>query len=181
VGSDSWLAELFRTGANPGGYLLNSIQLALTDATGNPSAFTAMIYNQSPFLGAIEPGSSIASLSGSLTPVAAGTYTYSPASNLTLSPSTYYFIVLTAGTPVASAAYEWSTTSTDAPTLSNGWEGGGDLLSSSDGLARNWDELLSTYPLFAISGTPVPEPSVLGLLVLGGFFLVWHRRKAKAI
>ena len=182
VGSDSWLATDIRTGTNASGYLLNSVQLALTDASGTPSGFTAMIYNINPRIGVAElPGSSLGTLNGSLDPVAAGVYTYSPASTLTLSPSTTYYIVLTDGTPVADGAYEWSVTSTRAPTLSGGWIGDRILLSSSDGL--NWEgQLPNDLPQFAIYATPaVPEPSILGLLALGGFFLVRHRRKAKAI
>jgi len=39
--------------------------------------------------------------------VAGGTFTYTPLSNLTLSPNTPYFIVLTAGITIANGAYEW--------------------------------------------------------------------------
>src|ERR1035441_1891498 len=45
VGSNSWVAVGIYTGTNPGGYVLNSIQLAMTDASGNPSGFMAMLYN----------------------------------------------------------------------------------------------------------------------------------------
>ena len=136
VGNDSWLAADFWTGNNPGGYLLNSVQLALTPASGNPSGVMAMIYNNRAYPSAPILGSSLGTLNGSLDPVTAGVYTYSPASNLTLSPSTAYFIVLTAGTAVANGAYEWSFTSTYAPVSSGGWYAGTALLSSSDGL--NW-------------------------------------------
>src|SRR5476649_23015 len=44
IGSDSWFATGFFTGTNPGGYMLNSVQLPMTAATGNPSGFTVMIY-----------------------------------------------------------------------------------------------------------------------------------------
>ena len=180
VGNNSWLATDFETGTNAGGYLLNSVQLALTDATGNPSGFSAMIYDVNPkSIAGAEPGSSVCALNGSLDPVGAGIYTYSPASSLMLSPSTEYFIVLTAGTAVADGAYQWSVTSTDAPTLSGGWNGAHIPLSSSDGV--NWGPFASTYAQFAISGTPVPEPSTLGLLALGGCLLVWRRRHAKPV
>jgi hypothetical protein len=178
AGSDSWLAADFETGTNAGGYLLNSVQLALTNASGNPSGFTAMIYNVNPnIIAGAAPGSSLGTLNGSLDPVASGIYTYIPASSLTLSPTTEYFIVLTAGTGVADGAYEWSYTSTHAPTLSGGWYGDHILLSSSDGL--RWGPGPG-YAQFAISATAVPEPSTLGLLALGGSLLVWHCRKAKA-
>ena len=182
VGNDSWLAADFVTGTNAGGYLLNSVQLALTNASGTPSGFTAMIYSYNPLLygAAVLPGSSLGTLNGSLDPVAGGIYTYSPASTLTLSPGTVYFIVLTAGTGVASGAYEWSVTSTQTPTLSGGWHGDDTFLSSSGGL--NWGPVANAFPQFAIYATPaVPEPSTLGLFVLGGFLLVWRHRKAKAI
>jgi hypothetical protein len=110
--SDSWLATGVFTGNNVGGYLLNSIQLAMTDAYGNPSDFSVMIYNESDNLHAVLPGSSLGSLNGSLSPVTGSIYTYVPASSLTLSPNTFYFIVLTAGTTVAKGAYESSFTHT---------------------------------------------------------------------
>lgn len=180
VGNDSWLAEDFATGTSAGGYLPSSIQFALSNALGNPSGFTAMIYNVNPHsvAGAV-PGSSLGTLNGSLDPVAGGIYTYSPASNLTLLPATTYFIVFTAGTAVANGAYEWSVTSTHAPTLSGGWKGDNVLLSSSDGL--NWGPVGLSFAQFAISATAVPEPSALCLLALGGLFLLRHRRKGKAV
>lgn len=168
VGNDSWLGEGFSTGTNAGGYLLNSVQLALADASGNPGGFTAMLYTgvgaAAPF-----PGTSLGTLNGSLQPVTAGIYAYSPASDLALSPNTMYFIVLTAGTVVANGAYEWSFTSTYPPVSSGGWHGSAAFVSSSDGL--NW-HFNSAYAQFGISATDVPEPSTLGLLILGGLWLV---------
>ena len=176
VGHDSWLAVDFRTGTNAGGYSLNSFQVVLADASGNPSGFTAMLYTE---VGAASPtpGSSLGTLNGSLNPATGGIYTYNPASNLTLSWNTDYCIVLTSGTAVANGAYEWSVTSTFTPTLIGGWHGGDALFPSSDGL--NWG-YTHVYAQIALYATAVPEPSSLGLLVLGGFFLVWHRRKLKA-
>jgi hypothetical protein len=179
VGSDSWRAAVFATGTNAGGYLLDSVQLALGDAAGNPTAFTAMLYTS--YVTGGNPRSSLGALNGSLDPVAAGMYTYSPTSSLSLSPHTLYWVVLTSGTPVADGAYRWSLTSTYPPVSSGGWVGGPDFLSSSDGL--NWQRVPGAYAQFAIAATdlPVPEPPTLGLLVLGGFFLVCHRRKARAV
>src|ERR1035438_5489490 len=76
VGSNSWVAAGIYTGTNPGGYVLNSVQLGMTDASGNPSDFTAMLYY--PLFGGPPsgPGRSLATLNGSLDPVTAGTYTY---------------------------------------------------------------------------------------------------------
>ena len=44
VGSNSWVASIFVVGNNPGGYILNSVELALSNATGDPSGLKAMIY-----------------------------------------------------------------------------------------------------------------------------------------
>jgi hypothetical protein len=177
VGSNSWVAAGFYTGTNPGGYVLNSVQLGMTDASGNPSDFTAMLYY--PLVGGPPsgPGRSLATLNGSLDPVTAGTYTYAAPSNLTLPPSTEYFIVLTAGTAVANGAYEWSLSGTDSYNPSEGWSNLGGVWTSSNGSFLSWN-LTSSFPQFAINASTVPEPSTLGLLALGGFFLVRQRRKA---
>lgn len=67
VGSDSWLAAGFKTGSNTGGYALNSIELGLTNASGNPSGFTAMIYSEANNPNGVLPGSSLGALNGSAT------------------------------------------------------------------------------------------------------------------
>ena len=179
VGSNSWVAAGFYTGTNPGGYVLNSVQLAMTDASGSPSGFAAMIYY--PLVGGPPsgPGRSLATLNGSLDPVAAGTYTYAAPSNLTLPPSTEYFIVLTAGTAVANGAYEWSLSGTNSYNPGEGWSNLGGVWTSSNGSFLSWDSNPS-FPQFAIDASPVPEPSALGLLAFGGFLLL-HRRQAKVL
>ena len=186
AGSNSWFAGIFETGTNPGGYVLNSLQLAMTDASGNPSGFMVSLY--SSLAGGVSPGSSLGTLTGSLNPVTAGIYTYTPAANLTLAPNDPYFIVLTAGTAVANGAYEWSLAGTASYNPTDGWStlvrvtGGfaGGVSTSSNG-SSPWVGNESAFAQFAVNGSPVPEPGVLSLLVLGGFFLVWHGRKAKAI
>ena len=175
VGSDSWLATLFFTGNNASGYALNSIQLGITDSSGNPSGFTAMLYEINP--AAAIPGNNLGTLNGSLNPATAGTYTYTPTSSLTLSQNTYYFIVLTAGTAVANGAYEWSLAGANSYNPSSGWNAGA-IETSSNG--SSWSGLASEYPQFAINATVIPEPSVLRLFSLGGIFLpsIFSRRYA---
>jgi len=181
VGSDSWYAALFFTGTNASGYSLNSVQLAMTDASGNPSGFTAMLYAQDYSNGfAIFPGSRLGTLSGSTDPATGGIYTYTDDSNITLSPSTPYFVVLTAGTTVANGAYDWSLAGIDSYNPNGGWGviGGvsGDYLHSSD--SSSWNSTSSGgFPQFAINATAVPEPSSGILLGLGGLGFLWHRRK----
>jgi len=174
VGNDSWLAAQFETGANADGYELNSIQLAMAAASGDPNGFTVMLYKS--FAVATAPEASIGSLSGSSNPSTSGIYTFTDDSDLTLSPDTTYFIVLTAGTAVTSGAYEFSVTSASSYNSSGGWQGGISLSTSSNGLSP-WSLISGDFPQYAISATAVPEPGVLSLAVAGGLFLIWHRRK----
>ncbi len=174
VGSDSWYAVEFRTGPNVGGYVLNTVQLTMTDASGSPSGFTVMLY--SAFVGAgTSPGSSLGTLSGSLNPVTSGIYTYTPTSSLTLLPGTFYFIVLTAGTAVANGAYGWSYVGTYSYSQSGGWGTDASVLHCSDG--SSWSPILSVDAQYAITATPVPEPGVFGLFVLGGLCFLWQCRR----
>lgn len=179
VGSDGWFAAGFSTGTNAGGYLLDSVQLAMADALGNPSSFTVMVYsNVFPIIGFF-PGSLLATLNGSLSPVTGGIYTYTPASSLTLSPRTPYFIVLTAGTAIADGTYEWSATGVNSYNRSGGWFS----LGYSRTLVRGsrWLPVAGTYAQFAVNATAIPEPGVLTLFFLGGLGglgFLWHRRRA---
>jgi hypothetical protein len=176
VGSDSWFAADFITGTNAGGYTLNSVQLAMTDASGNPSGFTVMLFGKGSQLGTVLPGSSLGSMSGSASPTSAGTYTYTAPANLELSPDTHYFVVLTAGTTVANDAFAWSDTSIASPGYNSyHWGGEVSFAQSSDGL--NWNFTSGTYGQFALNATAVPEPSSFFLISLGsGMFLLVRRK-----
>jgi hypothetical protein len=178
VGSNSWLAAGFETGTNSSGYLLNSFQLEMTNASGTPSGFTVMLYNRAIGGPPDSPGSRLGTLDGSLNPVTGGIFTYTPASRLTLSPDTFYFIVLTAGTAVADGAYEWSEVGANSYNPSGGWANTVDF-TSSNGSIPSWNSISGDYVQFAINVMDVPEPGVLGLFCLGGLFFLWHRRKLR--
>ncbi len=179
VGSDSWLAAGFGTGNNAGGYLLNSVQLGMDDASGNPSGFTVMIYGEANSTQAVLPGSSLGTLTGSSGPATSGVYIYTDPSELSLSPSTAYFIVLTCDTSVANGAYNWNE-SIYPPSVYD-WGVGNGVISSINGTS-GWSP--TTYlgiAQFAIYATPVPEPGVLGLFALGGLLVGFLRRKARVV
>ncbi len=177
VGSDSWLAVNVFTGNNASGYMLNSIQLAMTDASGNPSGFEVMVYSIRP--GTDFPGSSLGTLNGSTDPATGDIYTYTPGSNFILKRNTYYCVVLTSATAIANGIYDWSSVGANSYNPTGGWGGVSGLWNSSDG--STWNFTSGAFPQFAITATPIPEPSSLGLLVLGGLGLLWHRHKTKAV
>jgi hypothetical protein len=177
VASDSWVAATFQAGDNPGGYVLDSIQLEMANTAGNPTDFTVQLYGL-PSNGNPDPGSSLATLSGLSNPTSAGLYAYD-ASGVTLSPDTQYFIVVTSSTPVSSGFYEWGQENPSSNvSAGNGWTEGAVTFGSSDG--SSWNESYSNDPQFALTATAVPEPDTLGLMGLSGLlFFAWRRWQAK--
>jgi hypothetical protein len=169
VASDSWIAQGFGTGTNAAGYTVNSVQLLMGEASGNPNGFNISIYSKS----GNSPQNNLGSLVGS-DPAANGVYTYT-ASGLILSPSTAYYVVVTAATSVAQGAYSWSATSGNNPSIRNdGWLGGiYDF--STDG--SNWNYSRDQFFQFSITGTAVPEPSTAVLAGLGLVGLSFWRCK----
>jgi hypothetical protein len=173
VGSDSWFPAFFYTGGNASGYMLDSIQLGMADATGNPAGFTVMIYTAAtgPYP---TPGNSLGTLDGSANPSTAGIYTYAPDTDLILSPYTSYYIVLTAGTAVANGAYEWSYAGAYSYSPNGGWGITATPLISSNG--STWNPYNAGQPLqYAITATAIPEPSPSLLLLLGSGVFMYVR------
>ena len=171
VGSDSWHAAQFSIGAFPPTYLLNSVQLRMNGATGNPSDFTVTVHTnkQSSFA---SPGGSIGQLVGSTNPATAGIYTYSPTTPFFLNPlgvGSVFFIVVTAGTPVAGDAYAWSAAGSPSYSTVNQWTGGTKSYYSNDG--TSWILNSASFPQFAVNASPwVPEPSAGMLFLMGSLF-----------
>ena len=176
VGSNSWLASFFSTGNSTGGYLLNSVQLAMTDASGSPGGFQVSLYSANA-LGGVFPGSSLGTLVGSADPATAGTYSYNTASSLALAPSSYYFIVLSASTAVASGAYSWSESAYPPGFTAGGWFTQNGILLSNNGTSGWSPTSYQGIGQFSIFATPAPEPGVLGLFALGGLLVAFQRRK----
>ena len=173
VGSDLWRAMSFYTGANAGGYTLNSVQLLTAPASGNPSGFSISIYSQS-ITNFYPPENNLGSLSGSA-PDAGGEFTYT-ASDIHLAPSKFYFVVLTAATPVDSGAYSWSFATSSHSTSSGGWFMGPYYYSSTDGL--QWTRTGGPDYKFGVNATAVPEPSIVALAGMGLLGLsIWRRNR----
>lgn len=123
------------------------------------------------------PGTSLGTLTGETDPVTGEIYTYT-ASDLILSPDTEYYVVLTATTPVASGAYSWSMEDSAPSTVNGGWSTSDYLISTSGGPV--WEPTEAT-PEYALTATPVPEPSVLYLALTAGLFGVWLKNKPKGV
>jgi hypothetical protein len=170
VGSDSWLAADFETGTNASGYVLNSVELALINASGNPNGFTAMLYTQVGE-GGVNPGSSLGAFSGSSNPSTSDIYVYTAPPDFILSPNTFYNIVVTSQTLAGTGSYNWSD-STFPPNLSGGWRVSYGVLYSNNGAITDWYAFpVSGYAQFSIDAISIPEPGVLSLFGLGGVFL----------
>ncbi|HEX5398099.1 MAG TPA: choice-of-anchor R domain-containing protein [Verrucomicrobiae bacterium] len=142
-------------------------------AEGNPSGFNVSIHTSSTGLLNGQPNNRLGNLVGS-DPSAGGIFTYT-ASDLTLSPSTVYYLVLSATTTATQGAYNWSATDASITGGKEGWFIGNFYFGSTDG--SNWQPSRQEIPQLGIFATPIPEPGVLGLLGLGGIAALWCRRK----
>ena len=174
VASDYWLAQGFRTGTNASPYALESVELLMADASGTPGSLTVSLYDaNSDFF----PAQCLWTLSGSLNPVAAGVYGYT-ASGVVLAPRSFYFVVASGSLPSSTGSYAWQYTKNmvNPPFQRIGGWAWGYTLSSADGLVwgRNAPPGL---PKFAVTATPVPEPSDLALFGLCGLLAL---RKLKS-
>jgi hypothetical protein len=177
VGSDSWQAATFYIGNNASGYMLNSVQLMMTDASGSPSGFNVLIYRNNP--AGLQPLVSIGSLTGPVDPSTAGIYTYTPTANITFpgrDPAPF-FIVVTDGTTVGNSGYNWSLAGANSYNPSGGWSYFTHFFTSNDGI--HWDLSMggSGSLQFAINATAIPEPSPVSLLLLGTGILFYVRRR----
>ncbi|HTV42991.1 MAG TPA: hypothetical protein VMF08_20675 [Candidatus Sulfotelmatobacter sp.] len=153
-GSDSWIAQSFETGPASAGYILNGP--ILINAMAAPTTESSFYSNN----GGV-PGISLGD------------------GGITLSPSTLYWLVLTASDPSQSSGgvqvftKYWNYASDANYSSPDNWSLTPTFALSSDGL--NWTPDTSHSPFeMEITATPVPEPtiSVLGGTALAVFLLI---------
>lgn len=170
-GSDYWLAQSFITGTNVVGYALDSVQVLMAGISGDPNGFVLSLCSKSDD-GA--PGTSVGSLTG-VEPSGSGLFTYT-ASEITLLPSTLYFVVGTAATPVAQGAYQWSYAEGPSGRTEDGWIIPGQRYRSTDG--STWTYSRQYTLQLAVHATAVPEPTASPLLGLGLLAMLLSRRRS---
>jgi hypothetical protein len=172
VASDSWIAQAFTTGTNPSGYVLDSIQLLMGTASGNPSGFNVSVYSSTDAV----PGNLLGNLTGSPDPSTGGIITYSTL-GITMSGVQEYFIVVTATTPSTDGAYYWSY-SNHPFSGSQHWGIAGLYYTSPNGM--DWSRISGPNSFqMAIYATAVPEPSIISLFILGSGVLICVRNRNK--
>ena len=142
------------TGNNASGYLLNSVTVLFADNT-TPVLTSAGLDDHSSttyFQNAVEVGT-------------AGDYTFAPNSPLSLAANTPYTILFFADDPLTNINLSYTTSSTF--TSVDGWS-----IPGLDG---------SEIPLYAISATPAPEPTVTSLVCASVFILIASRIKRRGL
>jgi hypothetical protein len=162
VANDAWVAQSFTTGTNAVGYVLNTVQIAMSPASGSPNRLSVLLYSAN---GAY-PGDVLMSLSGPNNPSAGGVISFT-ASDFALLPANTYWIVLTAESPLSAGAYTANIASFFGYAASDGWWTDRYYAESVNG--SRWSVSPVGVDLqFAVGATAVPEPTSLALLSLAG-------------
>jgi hypothetical protein len=144
----------FTTGSNATGYLLDSATVLFAD-NNTPVLTSAGLYNYSTitsFQDAVEVGS-------------AGSYTFTPSSPLALAANTSYALLIQPDDALVEINLSYTTSSTF--TSSDNWS-----IPGLDG---------SDEPLFAITATPAPEPTVTSLVCTSVFIFIASRIKRRGL
>lgn len=161
VGSNSWVAQTFVTGPSTGGYLLSSVQLLMdVPVATTPGTFTVSIYSKTgdPH-SEHEPDDSPQTSLGSFTgppPATTGVFSFTNP-GIILTPSTFYYVLVTAATPAAVNSCAWS--GTTGLVQSNGFTIEDECFNSTNGSAWTWTPRKITFQL-GLYASAVPPPNL---------------------
>ena len=145
-GTNSLVAQSFKTGASVGGFTISEVQLRLVSGTDKSTSVRIRQDNN----GEPATGDPVAILTNPATLTAHRLNTFTAPAGTTLAPSTTYWITTNEGIPSADRAY-FQATNEDAQTGETGWSiGNGRLFRS--GETDSWTTQPSSL-LIAIKGT----------------------------
>lgn len=181
---DSWpivtgehLAQSFRVGNGATGYSIDGLDVRLHLADDSTAPLVFSIYTDS----GNQPGTAVGQLTSGTAPTIAGVYSFAPTASIILdSATTYWIVASTTGT----ARYNWSISQSFGFSAEDTWsvDGSDFTLGYSENAGTSWDIYAADDgigpALFAISATPVPEPSAPALL-LGATTLALTLRRRK--
>lgn len=164
VAADSWVAFIFRTGDDAWAYRLETVTVLLQPEIGEVSSLSAVVSTRLSRLGQGRwLGPPVMGEGGRVS---------FDGQDVLLKSGTIYWLGLTAAQPLEQGAYQWSVGVGVGGVAMPGWVTR-TAARSADG--QEWQTILDRLQ-YAISVTPIPEPSPLVLLSLGGLFLLATRR-----
>lgn len=176
-GSSAFVETPFTTGTDSEGYVLDSVQLLMGNASGNPTN-GSIIVGILPSHGSYAPPSTTSGftrLTGPANPSTSGIYTYT-SSGVTLLPDTVYFIYVFGTGHLAGGTYNWDFADDANAVSSAGWAYTFFPGEPSSSYYFGPDGPVAQNPLqFSINATPIPEPSASWLFLFGSGVLIYVR------
>jgi hypothetical protein len=173
VTATQFLARAFQVGDAESEYSIDSVEVRLLAPSNSTSPMLLSIFNNATN----RPGTELRQLTTVTNPTAAGVFTYTPSTPLTLNASTNYWIV---ATTTGAASYRWAQSDKADSTSLENWSFTGAAFSIDSGTVWNFSEL--DYFYTAINATAVPEPSSKSLLFVAGtlaYIGFWHRLRMR--
>jgi hypothetical protein len=169
VNSTFSFAQAFEVGDEEESYFLESIVAPLAVVTNDEFLLEFFIYSDNSGI----PGTELIQLTSNVLVIGYGYYTYFPIGSLALDASTIYWLV---ATTAGEAAYTWDFTENPGYVSEFGWKFTGPMYRSED---QEWFASDGDYLQFSITASPVPEPTVAGLLI-GGSLLGFASRQRRS-